>query len=159
FTGDIQIRRYTNGRLIDEKPLTDAISGTQPWATITGQDEAFEGSFTRIAITPLDSRYDYAIIVQGLALAGSNAAHVDSPLRQWQANKPLMKTSRAFDAVRTVIASVPPSAPVLNQLEDARQKFEWVTFGDAESGAAIPVNDVDFDVIRQAIDSIVAADF
>ena len=141
-----------------------AVSGAQPWVVIAGQDEVTVGSKkggspTRIAITPLDNRYDYALVVQGLALAGTNAADVEAASSQWQANKELMKVSSAFDTVRTVIASAPASAAALDRLERARQSFEWETFGDAKSGAAIAASDIDFSDAREAIDAIVAADF
>jgi glyoxylase-like metal-dependent hydrolase (beta-lactamase superfamily II) len=164
FSGDIRIKKYRNGQPIGEKRLTDAVSGPQPWVAIAGQDQESlgrkqGGSATRITITSLDNRYDYALEVRGLALAGSNAADVDSASRQWRANTELMKVSTAFDTVRTVIGSVPASAAVLDRLEGARQEFEWGTFGDDVSGASIPTSEVDFDDARQAIDAVVATDF
>ena len=161
FSGNIRIRQFDKGRLVAEKPLADAISGSAPWISISGndredlKDQDEHGSWTDILVTPHDQNYDYAIVVDGLVLAGTDAEDVSAIYDRWKENKSLIATSDALDALRTTLLD-PANADVLNDIEDARQGLEWQVFGDLPTGGVVPASEVEFDAVRAMIDGVIA---
>jgi Metallo-beta-lactamase superfamily len=164
FSGDVRIGRYKNGRLVSEKNLADAVTGPLPWVAVGGQDIVgpsglIEGSFSQIAITPIDESYDYALLVDGLALAGTDAGDVNAAFDRWRNNDQLVANSEAYDALRQVIAGGPDTADWLNELENWRQHFEWTLFGDGKAGAEIPKEVEPLGSAENPIDTMMAYDF
>ncbi|MCP1838720.1 hypothetical protein ACVIHI_008355 [Bradyrhizobium sp. USDA 4524] len=160
FSGDVRIQRYEKGPLVAEKPFVDAISGPTPWVFVSGQDdEGKEGSPIRIAITPLDGRYDYAVHVQGLAIAGTDANDVAKASQEWRGNEGVLRVSSAFDVMRAIVALAPDPYETLDRIENVRQGLEWRFFGSQSSGADVAGAKVNLPVVRAAVDRLMAADF
>jgi beta-lactamase superfamily II metal-dependent hydrolase len=154
-TGEATVQRFKNGKLVDQKPLSEAIAGPTPWLQLHGVNS---DSATRLAVTATQGGYDISIDVKGLVIAGAEKNDVKAAHSAWTANKNLMLISEGFDALRTVLTpSSKINVEILNKLEEARQNYEWDLFGDDPAGADIPSGSIDVTDAANTVSNLVAS--
>lgn len=153
FSGNVMVSRYQGNKKIEERSLSQAVSGADPWFAFSGIGEHEDyGSAHSLAVTPLDMTYSYSIAVAGLALAGTDQSDVETIATQWSGRADLQEAAAAFDALRQVMLETGSEGQsAANALERQRQEFEWSIFGDALEGAQIPSAPIDHVDTRDAL--------
>lgn len=159
FAGNVVVERYRRGRKIDERPIEQAVSATDPWLKLNGNGTTF-GSTSDVVVTPLDRSYDYKITVAGLAFAGVDKQDVENLHAKWSADKNLGKVSALFDNLRAVLIEPGPfGRPFAEMIEHYRQDVEWEAFGDHPSGAILPNTPIDPSMLHDGLSKLVSKSF
>ncbi|MGR9079536.1 MBL fold metallo-hydrolase [Rhizobium leguminosarum] len=153
FSGNVVVSRYQGNKKIDERSLSQAVSGADRWLTLKGIGEDEDsGSARSLAVTPLDKNYSYSITVAGLALAGIDQSDLETLATQWSKRADLQEAAAAFDGLRQVMLEAGSEGQsAANAFEKQRQEFEWSLFGNAPDGAQMPSAPIDHADTRDAL--------
>lgn len=153
-SGGAIVQKYDGQDFKEQKPLDQAIHGSDAWLRLSGLSSA-----SAIELTPTDQNFSYRLIVPDLTIAGENASDLRSAYEGWTTNPIMLEKAKALDALRTYLASIPEvDLNLLNVLERSRRQREWEEFGGGNAGAKIPAAS-STQSLKDWIDGIIADQF